>query len=553
MTLLPVERLTSSDPALLVQAPKSAGDPFGELMRALFDRPAPAEGAADQSLASLTVRADHPRDAEPPAPRTTDGREQPATAAPADPPRAASDPTPDKGATKNDPATAETAATNPADGTGDGAKSADTRPAKDTASKNVSDDGVDMASKSEETDGGDDPTARALALQGFAQALANSNGAVAPAVLAALSGNEAAAPGAIAEVATAAAGGVARGLPKAGGPASAVSGSPAAGTPVRADASQAASQAASQPPSATPDPAPAARTAPGNSIQATVTPPDGTALLSRPSSTLAAPSTLALAVDSAATVAAADTPAGGAAPVQPFAADADSAKGAAQASANMPTDASALLSSLQASAPAAGNTPAGQPGQPAATAQDTPGPQAGTTVQSIAPAAGLGTDARVGAAAQPQSVNIPRPAAAPPAPADQVAVHITKAIDDGLDRITIQLRPEHLGRIDVRLDVASDGRVTAAIAADRPDTLNLLQRDAGALARALQDAGLRADAGSLSFNLGGQNQGGSGPFGMADASAALPSAGVPVVETEPLAPPLPASSRAAAGGVDIRV
>ena len=164
-----------------------------------------------------------------------------------------------------------------------------------------------------------------------------------------------------------------------------------------------------------------------------------------------------------------------------------------------------------------------------------------------------GVDARAGATAQTQSINLPRAAAAPLPPADQVAVQITKAVADGLDRITMQLRPDHLGRIDIQLDVGSDGRVSAVIAAHRPDTLNLLQRDASALTRALQDAGLHADTGSLSFNLGGQNQGGSAPFAMADASPAPTSPGAPFLETAPVATPLPARNTAAAGGVDIRV
>ena len=37
--------------------------------------------------------------------------------------------------------------------------------------------------------------------------------------------------------------------------------------------------------------------------------------------------------------------------------------------------------------------------------------------------------------------------------------------------------------------------------ADRPETLDMLQRDARVLERALNDAGLRADSGGLSFNL----------------------------------------------------
>ena len=83
----------------------------------------------------------------------------------------------------------------------------------------------------------------------------------------------------------------------------------------------------------------------------------------------------------------------------------------------------------------------------------------------------------------------------------QIAVNIAKAIQGGTDRIIIQLKPAALGRVEVRLEVTADGRVQAVVTADRPETLEALQRDARGLERALQDAGLRTDSNSLSFNL----------------------------------------------------
>ena len=89
--------------------------------------------------------------------------------------------------------------------------------------------------------------------------------------------------------------------------------------------------------------------------------------------------------------------------------------------------------------------------------------------------------------------------------AEQVSVQITKAIKVGSDRISIQLRPAALGRIDVQMEMGADGRISAVITADNKETLDLLQRDSRSLERALQDSGLRTDSGSLSFNLRGQN------------------------------------------------
>ena len=92
--------------------------------------------------------------------------------------------------------------------------------------------------------------------------------------------------------------------------------------------------------------------------------------------------------------------------------------------------------------------------------------------------------------------------------ADQVSVQITKALNAGLDRINIQLRPANMGRVDVRMELAADGRVSAVVTADNKDTLEMLQRDSRDLERALQDAGLQTDSGSLSFNLREQNENG---------------------------------------------
>ena len=87
---------------------------------------------------------------------------------------------------------------------------------------------------------------------------------------------------------------------------------------------------------------------------------------------------------------------------------------------------------------------------------------------------------------------------------NQVFVQLTKAVQNGQNKITIQLRPEELGRVEVKLDIGGDGRVKAMVMADKPETLDLLQKDSRVLERALQEAGLKTDNNSLSFNLHGK-------------------------------------------------
>ena len=95
---------------------------------------------------------------------------------------------------------------------------------------------------------------------------------------------------------------------------------------------------------------------------------------------------------------------------------------------------------------------------------------------------------------------------------EQIAVQIKSAMQNGNSRLTVALHPVELGRVEVKLDIDKEKNVTATILVDRPATLDLLRNDAKALERALQDAGLQTDSGSLSFNLrdsNGQNGGAS--------------------------------------------
>lgn len=90
-----------------------------------------------------------------------------------------------------------------------------------------------------------------------------------------------------------------------------------------------------------------------------------------------------------------------------------------------------------------------------------------------------------------------------PIPLDQLAVQIARGASNGMDQISIRLKPAALGQVDVRLEFFADGRVNAVIAADKPETLDLLRGDSRSLERALQEAGLKADSGSLEFSLRG--------------------------------------------------
>ena len=88
--------------------------------------------------------------------------------------------------------------------------------------------------------------------------------------------------------------------------------------------------------------------------------------------------------------------------------------------------------------------------------------------------------------------------------AEQVSVKITKALQAGQDRITIRLNPAELGRVEVKMELAFDGRTTAIVTADNRDTLDMLRRDSSDLQKALEEGGLQLSDKDMQFNLRGE-------------------------------------------------
>jgi hypothetical protein len=105
-------------------------------------------------------------------------------------------------------------------------------------------------------------------------------------------------------------------------------------------------------------------------------------------------------------------------------------------------------------------------------------------------------------------------------PALQIAHQIVRAAHQRVERMVVQLEPAQLGRVEVRLDFGHDGRMSALIATDRAEALDLLQRDARALERSLEQAGLRLDSGGLSFAL--KRDGGHGQASYGAPGSELP-------------------------------
>lgn len=155
----------------------------------------------------------------------------------------------------------------------------------------------------------------------------------------------------------------------------------------------------------------------------------------------------------------------------------------------------------------------------------------------------------------PQPMRSAAPVTAPPqaqaVPIATIAVSIAQQAQAGAKRFEVRLDPPELGRVDVRIEVTRDGHATTHLVVERSETLDMLQRDARQLERALQNAGLNTSDGDLTFSLKDQGQAhdgarGNGPQQRADEAA--PS-------DEPVEDawrPLP-SRNVSSSGLDIRI
>jgi flagellar hook-length control protein FliK len=140
-----------------------------------------------------------------------------------------------------------------------------------------------------------------------------------------------------------------------------------------------------------------------------------------------------------------------------------------------------------------------------------PAPQGGQTPPApSSPAVGT-TKAAEGTAAPNQTAAPVQ--TDPPIPIGQVPMTIGLRSLRGSNEFQIRLDPAELGRIDVKLEIdKAHGRVMTHLVVDRPETLALLQRDAGQLQQALSQAGFDPSGGGINLSLRGDGsaQGGSG-------------------------------------------
>lgn len=139
-------------------------------------------------------------------------------------------------------------------------------------------------------------------------------------------------------------------------------------------------------------------------------------------------------------------------------------------------------------------------------------------------------------------------------PLESLAVEIATRAGKGERRFDIRLDPPELGRIDVRLEIDHKGNTTTKLIVERSETLDLLQRDARGLEKALQNAGLKTDAGGLEFSLRQDTQTQQGQQNQAPEMRGRPD--LVQAEAETMSEITVGNASLAAqlrGGVDIRI
>jgi hypothetical protein len=128
-----------------------------------------------------------------------------------------------------------------------------------------------------------------------------------------------------------------------------------------------------------------------------------------------------------------------------------------------------------------------------------------TTISSVPPAVSLEAGpSPVSRPMQEQPVQPPDHAA----PVNQVApalVGILKAAD-GTTSMTVHLQPVELGQVRIHIDQTTDGAARIDITAERPETLQLLQRDEPRLQQVLDQAGMLSTGRTISFQIAAPDQ-----------------------------------------------
>ncbi|WP_337188215.1 flagellar hook-length control protein FliK [Phenylobacterium sp.] len=143
---------------------------------------------------------------------------------------------------------------------------------------------------------------------------------------------------------------------------------------------------------------------------------------------------------------------------------------------------------------------------PDATSQDAGSQDAGPFLDPSETAPAVGSRAATHTDATPSATATPAPVRGSPETVANLAAQIAKKLEGRSTRFDVELNPEGLGKVDVRVEIGAHGRLTAALVFDSAQAAQDLKARAADLQRALEQAGFDV-AGGLSFDVA-QDQGG---------------------------------------------
>ena len=102
------------------------------------------------------------------------------------------------------------------------------------------------------------------------------------------------------------------------------------------------------------------------------------------------------------------------------------------------------------------------------------------------------------------------PARATPETIAALSAQMARRLDDGITRFNLELNPDDLGRVDVRLEIDASGGIRAAFTFERAQSAVELGRRADELQKSLESAGFNL-TGGLSFDVAGDRSHGRNP------------------------------------------
>jgi len=182
-------------------------------------------------------------------------------------------------------------------------------------------------------------------------------------------------------------------------------------------------------------------------------------------------------------------------PVEPSVGKTGEEPRAAAASATAPAAATAAPAVLSSPAPGAADLLAA-----AAAARDAAagaGEAAEPTPDLLPPGEGASTQTQAPAAAR--ETGLSQLSRATIEATAQIAAQILRRLEGRSTRFEMALTPDELGRVDVKLDIDSEGRLNARLAFDNPAAATDLRGRADELRRQLEDAGFHLAADAFEF------------------------------------------------------